>query len=138
MKYLGKCKCGNSSVMLEGVESLGVLKPRICDCEYCKKNPSALVSGPNLTVTILSLEGEFITKRNGSGQAEFYQCRGCNQLLAVGTVISGQSKGALNANLLDHREELGTPIAIQPRLLSSNEKVDRWSRIWGILNVRRA
>ena len=138
MKFLGKCKCGNSSVLLQGVESLGELNPRICDCDFCKNNPSAIVSGPNLAITISSQEGGFTKRSNGSDQAVFYHCSGCNQMVAVGAEIAGQLKGALNAHMLDCQEHLGEAIAVQPKLLAPHEKLERWSSIWGALKIGHA
>lgn len=138
MEFLGKCKCGNSTILLEGAESLGALNPRICDCEFCKSNPSAIVSGPGLTITVSTENGGFTNRLNGSEQAVFYHCAYCNQMLAVGAEIAGQQKGALNALLLDDQEHLGEPVAIQPRLLEPHEKLKRWSNLWCELRIVHA
>ena len=50
----------------------------------------------------------------------------------------GQSRGALNAFTLDDFAQLAEPVAIQPRLLSPEEKIARWARIWGSLTISTA
>jgi hypothetical protein len=55
--------------------------------------------------------------------------------LAVGRDFNNQLRGAVNANLLYDSGQLGQVIAVQPRLLSADEKLDRWETLWGQLNV---
>lgn len=84
-------------------------------------------------ITIFSEKGGFDKVKNGSGQAIFYRCVVCNQLVAVGAELSGHLKGALNSHLLDDQDQLGETIAIRPRFLAAQEKLARWSKIWGTL-----
>jgi hypothetical protein len=37
--------------------------------------------------------------------------------------------------LLEQRDSLGESVQIQPRLLSSSEKLSRWGKLWGSLRV---
>jgi hypothetical protein len=78
-------------------------------------------------------EGDLVVNKNGDQLAGFYHCAKCEDLLSVGCVIRGQLRGAVNALLLDQKELLGARIPIQPRLLSADEKLDRWSKLWGNL-----
>jgi hypothetical protein len=71
--------------------------------------------------------------RNGDQLASFYLCAICGDMLSVGCMIDGQLRGAVNSLLLDQKDLLGAHIQIQPRLLSSNEKLSRWSKLWGSL-----
>ena len=138
MKYSGRCKCGNSKVSLEGVESLGEISPRICDCDYCNRHPSSMISEPSLDVKVVSCKGSFVTAKNGSDQAIFYHCNNCNQLVAVGAEIAGKLRGALNATLLKNHDQLGPPVSIQPRLLAPSEKLERWLKVWSRLSIGNA
>lgn len=72
---------------------------------------------------------------NGSGQATFYHCQSCNQLLAVGATLDGVSMGAVNAYLFGDLRQFAEPISIQPWRLSSTEKAARWPKIWSRLTV---
>ena len=138
MRHTGTCKCGHSSVLHDSSDDLSAVNPRICDCDFCQQNPSAMISGPNAACAINSDNGKFTQKTNGSEQATFYHCYNCDQLLAVGAQIEGESKGAINGLLLDHSAQLGEPVFIQPRLLSAKEKAARWSVVWGRLYVDHA
>ncbi|WP_444959441.1 hypothetical protein [Microbulbifer sp. VVAC002] len=74
------------------------------------------------------------TNQNGDQLAVFYHCKGCNQLLAVGCNINSQLRGAVNLNLLKGVDRLGDPIQVQPRLLSADQKLERWGKLWGFLS----
>ena len=106
------------------------LAPRICDCDYCKSHPSAVLSHPELVVAVASTAPLF-TATNGSGQGTFYHCPHCQQLIAVGAVLGGVSRGAVNGFLFGDLTQFAEPMAIQPRLLAPEEKLARWSRVWG-------
>lgn len=131
MFYKGSCRCNDWQAVVDFPEALEGFNPRGCDCDYCQQNPSALISDPNMEV---SLKGNNLAiTQNGDQIAHFYSCGSCGDFLAVGCKINGQLRGAFNANLLDVANELGSPIRIQPRLLSADEKLDRWGKLWGVL-----
>jgi len=138
MKHTGKCNCGNCEVVVETPLELGRLAPRICDCDFCQTYSSAMVSDIELDITLLIKKAGLNISTNGSGQASFYHCRCCDQLLAVGATISGDSRGAVNADLFKNRNQFAPPAAIQPKFLSPLERVERWTKIWGSLVVRHA
>lgn len=134
MKIRGACNCGNCKVVAEGPIEPSELVPRVCDCEYCQQHPSAVVSNPNMVVSVES-QSFIYTASNGSGQATFYHCQGCNQLLAVGATLSGVSLGAVNAFLFGELNQFAEPTPIQPWRLSPSEKTARWPKFWGSLKV---
>lgn len=72
--------------------------------------------------------------KNGDKLANFYHCDYCDDFLAIGAKLNGQLLGAVNSELLYSSNQLGKPILIQPWLLSSDEKLDRWGNLWGVLN----
>jgi hypothetical protein len=132
MLYKGSCNCNHWQVEVNVTKSLGDLNPRICDCSYCKNNPSAIISDPNMVINLVG--GEITINKNGDQLANFYYCDRCGDLLAVGCNLNGQLRGAVNANLLRNAHQLGKPIKIQPQLLNTSEKLDRWGKLWGVLN----
>lgn len=134
MKIRGTCKCGNCEVVAEGPIEPSELVPRFCDCEYCQQNPSAVVSNSKMVVSVKS-QSSMYTAFNGSGQATFYHCQGCNQLLSVGATFGGVSLGAVNAFLFGDLSQFAEPISIQPWRLSPTEKAARWPKVWGRLKV---
>jgi len=135
MKHFGKCKCGNCEVVIEAPFDLGELVPRMCDCDYCALHSSAMVSHPQLAIVISATTSGLKLGSNGSGQATFYQCKNCDQLLAVGATLSGVSMGAVNALMFGGLDKFSEPVSIQPRLLSPSDKAARWAKIWGSLKI---
>ena len=134
MKNHGSCKCGKCRVVIEGLVDFSELQPRFCDCEYCQQHPSAMVSHPKNEILVEPKSSMYIAF-NGSGQATFYHCQSCNQLLAVGATLDGVSMGAVNAYLFGDLRQFAEPISIQPWRLSSTEKAARWPKVWGRLTV---
>lgn len=132
MHYKGSCSCNRWQVEIEVDRALEEFNPRVCDCNYCQKNPSQVISDLNMKIEFFGGETSII--QNGDQLAYFYYCDCCSDFLAVGCNINGQQRGAVNSNLLYSSSELGKPIQIQPRLLSSDEKLDRWGNLWGVLN----
>ena len=131
MRYKGSCSCNQWQVEIEVQRSLEEFNPRICDCNYCKNNPSQIISDPDMIIKLVG--GRTSVVKNGDQLANFYYCDCCGDLLSVGCTLNGQLRGAVNPNLLHSSNQLGKPIHIQPWLLSSDEKLDRWEKLWGVL-----
>ena len=133
MNYSGSCKCKRWSIQVSTAEALSKLNPRVCDCTYCKTHPAAIISEPHMLIRLVGEAGDLVVNTNGDQLASFYHCASCGEMLAVGCVIRGQMRGAVNSLLLDQKELLGASMPIQPRLLSAAEKLGRWSKLWGSL-----
>lgn len=131
MEYTGSCDCNRWRVNVQLEGQLEELKPRVCDCNYCQTNPSQILSDPNMSANFTG-EGSY-SKQIGDQLAHFYHCSGCDVLLAVGCTFDGELRGAVNGNLLKDKNRLREPIQIQPRLLSADEKLERWGKLWGTL-----
>lgn len=132
MLYKGSCNCNRWQLEVETTKHLEHYNPRDCDCNYCQEHPSRVISDPGMSVAFIG-EG-FLVRQNGDRLANFYHCRDCKVLLAVGCCFDGQLRGAVNSNLLDESSQLGQPVQIQPRLLSAEEKQQRWRKLWGALS----
>lgn len=108
------------------------LNPRICDCEYCQSHPSAIIS--DLEMIIKFTGGTPNILNNGDKLANFYYCFQCGDFLAVGCKLNGILRGAVNHALFGGAALFGKPVQIQPRLLRPSEKLDRWAKLWGVLD----
>ncbi|MCG8383119.1 MAG: hypothetical protein MJA28_13060 [Gammaproteobacteria bacterium] len=131
MKMTGVCTCKNWTVAMDFPGQLKDLTPRICDCDYCKKYPSVIISHPNSTVLFEGGKAEI--RSNGDQLARFSSCSVCKRFLAVTSVINGQVRGAVNAELFGDVNMYGAPKQIQPYLLSADQKIERWAQLWGIV-----
>lgn len=135
MHYLGSCKCKQWALIVSTEEPLGNLSPRVCDCDYCQSHPSAIISAPAMIIELMGEHDNLTTHKNGDELATFYRCKSCGEQLAVGREFDGELRGAVNAWLLDQKNSLGPSVAIQPRLLSADDKVKRWGTLWGKLKI---
>jgi hypothetical protein len=133
MNHRGACNCKTWQVSVSTAQALSSFNPRICDCEYCQAHPSAVISDPSMIIELMGAHGNLNVQRNGDRLASFYHCIHCGDLLAVGCTIDDRLRGAVNALLLDQKGSLGESTKIQPRLLSSTEKLSRWGKLWGNL-----
>ncbi|MEM7081248.1 MAG: hypothetical protein AAF465_00715 [Pseudomonadota bacterium] len=68
--------------------------------------------------------------RQGSEQAVFWACPVCNEIVAVTHQDGGTLRGAANAALFANHHTMKAPITVSPKLLSPEEKRDRWVEIW--------
>lgn len=132
MVYSGSCTCNRWRIEVHLAYSLKQLTPRVCDCKYCQATPSKMISDPTMSAVFFG-NGLSITQ-HGDRLANFYQCKSCTVLLAVGCKINHQLRGAVNSNLLQHADQLGKSIQIQPKLLAADEKLKRWHKLWGVLS----
>lgn len=132
MHHKGSCSCNRWQVEINVSRSLDAFNPRMCDCLYCQKNPTQIISAPDMTIEFIGDNTSI--NQNGDQLASFYYCGYCSDFLAVGCIINGQQRGAVNSQLLHNNSELAKPINIQPRLLSADEKLERWGKLWGVLN----
>lgn len=68
----GSCNCDRWQVQVIIRKPLNDFNPRICNCDYCKNNPSAIISDPNMIINLVG--GEIAINQNGDELANFYYC----------------------------------------------------------------
>ena len=129
MNYSSSCQCGKIEILLSLPHAIETIEPRMCDCDFCKSHELTYLSEP---------VGELIIKGNrglrqlkqGSEQAIFWQCKSCNQIVAVTSEFEGQIKGAVNSNLFTKSRVLSPPVTVSPKILSPEKKRERWASTW--------
>lgn len=129
MNFSTKCLCGKVSVSLALSTSIENYAPRQCDCNFCQQHQLAYLSDASghLSITSITLLKKL---QQGSAQAIFWQCSGCEQIIAV-THLSGEElRGAVNAQLFSSNYNFPPAIVVSPKLLSPKEKRQRWSTMW--------
>ena len=128
-QYTGRCDCSFCPVVLTVESPLQQLTPRACDCDFCTAGNAAYLSHPQGCLALPPAE-HMQRASQGSGQAAFWRCRQCKQIVAVTCEISGILKGTVNAHLLDAHHTLKPAVSVSPRLLSPDEKLARWNQVW--------
>jgi len=125
------CYCGNISAEVAFTKDLSDYIPRACDCDFCIKNGAAYISDPQgkLHITIQNSE-EVSWYKQGARLVELVICKKCGVLVAVTYSDNGTVYGGLNAKTLANRENLSPSQTASPKLLSSQEKINRWKKIW--------
>ena len=134
MNLIGNCKCGKVKVSVSAEVDAITLNPRVCDCEYCQSHPSKIISHLAMKINLSIPFSEFKIDMNGDRLAGFYRCRDCDSLVFVGCRIDGVMRGAVNSEFFPSDIEFGDILKISPKHLSANEKIKRWSDLWGIVS----
>ncbi len=129
MKYSCCCSCGAIQVELHLPKPLTDYTPRACDCDFCTERKVSYISDSEATLQITN-PSELKLLRQGSGQADFWQCKSCHDLIAVTRKFEDGLKGCVNAQLLSENHKLRKPLSVSPKLLSHKEKLERWREVW--------
>jgi hypothetical protein len=127
----GACHCGNIVVELTLAESPGSYRPRVCDCEFCRKHGAAYVSDSKGSMLIeIKAPRELVRYRQGSRSADFLLCMKCGVLVAVLYEDDERMYAAINARAVDVSAHWGDAQSVSPKELSAAEKAARWRDVW--------
>lgn len=129
MDYYATCLCQSVQLELSLPNAIEQYKPRACDCDFCQQHHLAYISDSDGTLRIeAKVELGFL--KQGSGQASFVQCSQCEQVVAVTYKTEKELKGAVSAALFAGQYRLGQYQSASPKLLSAQEKRERWATLW--------
>ena len=127
--HAGKCGCSAVRVQMLLPCSLETLEPRRCDCDYCVAHDGVYLSHPDAELRIWSRQA-LSQERQGDEIARILLCSECGDLTAVICELDGVLRGAVRPQLLDDFSFLPPARAVSPKLLSPEEKADRWKNLW--------
>jgi hypothetical protein len=133
-KYQGTCGCKSTIFRVQLPEPLNNYSPRSCDCQFCASQNAVYLSDPNGKLEIVFEKDPEPTKQ-GSEQAKFLYCPTCGDLVCVVCSIEGQWRGAINIAISPVFSELQNAVLVSPRLLSAQEKIDRWNFTWFFVEI---
>lgn len=134
MHYSASCSCGEVTIQFSLPNLIESYEPRQCDCDFCMARGLSYLSDPDGTLTITSakpLKG----LQQGSNQASFLQCTGCDEVVAVTCQYETELRGAASSKLFAKCYQLASSAPVSPKLLSAIDKRERWLTIWARVNV---
>lgn len=102
---------------------------RECDCDFCISRGLAYLSDVNGTISFSPKELMNQLKQ-GSGQATFWECDSCHDVVAVTNKKNGEVRGAVSKQLFAQHFKLKPSVPISPKKLSPSEKSERWPNVW--------
>ena len=127
--YSGKCGCSAVKVRLLLPCSLDTLEPRRCDCDYCVARDGVYLSHPGAELQMWSRRAQR-EERQGDEIARLLHCSECGELTGAICELDGALLGAVRPQLLDDFSLLPPARSVSPRLLSREQKIDRWKNLW--------
>ena len=133
MNLTGSCHCGAIRIEFETAEPL---KPRACQCSFCRKQDARSVSD-QMGSAKLTLACEPIRYRFGAHTADFLICPRCGIYVGATAELEGGPFIVLNLNTFDEpRLELeGTPVSYDGE--SPQAKAARRRERWTPLTINR-
>lgn len=128
-KSTGTCRCKKVVFSIFLSNELEKYRAWKCDCDFCLDRNASYLSHPDGNLHIESPEPLNVIYQ-GSKQAAFLTCSSCGVLVAVVYQFNKKLKGAVNSSLLIESERLKYPIIVSPKLLTSEEKLRNWEKVW--------
>jgi len=131
IQFEGACHCGAITLHVQLAGHPAAYIPRACDCDFCSKHGASYLSDPQGSVRITVSEyGQLNRYRQGSQTAEFLLCAHCGVLLGVQYQENGLLYLSINSRALADNQQFPPPQSASPRLLSVQEKTQRWKTLW--------
>jgi hypothetical protein len=127
----GTCHCGNIHVEVKLSRTPVSYRPRVCDCDFCRKHGAAYISDPQGLVRIRVRDAQQLGRyRQGSGIAECLLCRNCGVLVGVVYEDGGRLLAGINCKIIDGSPGFGEAVPVSPKSLPDEEKIKRWKDLW--------
>ncbi|MCP4754432.1 MAG: aldehyde-activating protein [Proteobacteria bacterium] len=129
--YSGSCHCQNIEFEFHSDLAPSKFPPRACDCDFCIKHGASYVSDPDGILRIkIADKNEVNQYQHGSKTAEFLVCRKCGVFVTVTYTEEKKVYAGINSNTIMGNSQFGKKEIVSPRKLNSENKVDRWKKIW--------
>lgn len=129
MNYSTSCSCGKVKVVAKFPSPIEEYQARECDCDFCTLRGLAYLSDVYGTISF-SPKDTMNQLKQSSGQATFWECDNCHDVVAVTTEKNGEVRGAVSKRLFAQYFQLKPSITVSPKKLSASEKSDRWPTVW--------
>ncbi|MBV8465994.1 MAG: hypothetical protein JO218_08620 [Burkholderiales bacterium] len=127
----GACHCGNLRFELDLTQAPTAYRPRLCDCDFCRKHGAGYLADPGGALRIaVKDEGQLRRYRQGADIADCLVCGNCGVLVAITYEDSGTLYGVVNVRALEGDVAMGEGQPVSPKTLSADDKVTRWKKLW--------
>ena len=129
--YTGGCHCSNIKLIVELPKELNTYKPRACDCDFCMAHGTSYLSDPQGKLSIMIKDKDHLSHyRQGDAIADFLICKVCGVVVGVCFESEADRYATINAKALSHRADCLPETSVSPKLLSTEEKIERWKKAW--------
>ena len=131
MRIEGRCHCGNLGFELETDRTWETIRPRECDCSFCRAHATRCVSDPKGRAAIFVAEPDRLVRYQfGLRTAEFLVCGRCG--VYVGAYAEEADVGGLstlNLRATSHHEQAGRAVSYGPEAADGRRarRRDRWT-----------
>lgn len=99
--HTGGCHCGNIAVVFETRRKRKALRPRACQCGFCRAHGARTVADPEGTLRIAVADAALCSfYRFGLQTAEYLVCRDCGVYVAAVMQDADAAWATLNVNAL--------------------------------------
>ncbi|WCN08745.1 hypothetical protein [Marinomonas mediterranea] len=128
MDYSTECSCGKNKALVQLPQAIEEYQARECDCDFCVSYGLAYISDVKGTLSF-SPRQTMHQLNQGSGQATFWQCSNCKDIVAVTHRDNGEERGSVVKTLLS-KYTLQSSVKVSPKQLTSEAKPERWAMVW--------
>jgi hypothetical protein len=125
--HQGGCHCGAIRVSYRSALPAAEHALRACQCSFCRKHASRVVSDPQGLAEITILDGMKMSPyRFGFGTADYIVCRECGVYVAAVMTEGDRSWSVITVNALEDAADFSGPV--EPVDFSAEEKEERLAR----------
>ena len=108
MQIEGRCHCGNLGFAFETALTWETLRPRECDCSFCRAHATRCVSDPKGRAAIFVADpARLVRYRFGLRTAAFLLCANCGVYIGAYTEEDAGGLATLNLRATVHRDRPG-------------------------------
>ena len=108
MRIDGRCHCGNLGFALETALTWANIRPRECDCSFCRAHATRCVSDPKGRATIFVADPDRLVRyRFGLQTAEFLLCGRCGVYIGAWAEEAEGGFATLNLRATAHHGRPG-------------------------------
>ncbi len=130
-KFVGRCHCGNVSLVFSTGLAINELAPRACDCSFCVEQGASWLSDPAGSLDVVIKDSHLLRhEQQGSGSAKFTVCGTCDALMYATYEKDSVTYAGLNSSCLKDRDRMPVAVVVSPQSLSREDKIARWLNLW--------